>query len=125
MDDGHSAKGDVEKEIQKRLDAASAEVEKILEELFSLAKNACKKPLEKDTVQQWWFAHYRAHFYYAIVHKQKKYKEAKSILQQKATMLGQAAERIAGSGQTVTPLHACLASFEVDCSPRYREDWCN
>ena len=103
-----------------------SEVEAILAELFNKAEKACGSPMETDKVKAWWSTHYRGNFYYAIHHKNKKYKDAQAQLLMKAADLGKTARIIAGDGATVTPLHACLASFQVDCPTSViREDWCN
>jgi hypothetical protein len=106
--------------------ADDSEVEEILVALFEKAKKGCGNPMDTDNVKKWWFAHYRGNFYYAIHHKKKKYEEAAEQLLMKADDLGKTARKIAGDGALVTPLHACLASFQVDCPVSViREDWCN
>lgn len=100
------------------------QVEKILEELYKKAQAACKEPIEKS-VKAHWYRHYRGNFYYAIHYKELKYADAKEELMRKSDDLGKVARRIAGDGNTVTPLHATLASFEVDCPADLFEDWCN
>lgn len=103
-------------------------VQGILDDLYATAEGVCGKPME-TSVKDWWFTHYRGSIYYALNHKKKEYdKEAKMQLHAKAQELGAAARKLAGNGELVTPLHACLAAFQVDCPPgalAFREDWCN
>ena len=102
------------------------ELEDILNELYAKAEKACGNPIDTAKVKAWWTTHSRGNFYYAINHKKKKYKDAREQLLMKAEDLGRTARKIAGDGQVVTPLHACLASFQVDCpASAIREDWCN
>ena len=101
------------------------EVEAILDELVSVALAAAGGTVLKD-VERWWRGQYRAKFFYAIRMKKKSYGSDKSKLRAKAEELGRAARALAGADAAISPLHAAVASFQVDCPPTgILEDWCN
>ena len=101
------------------------DVELILDELVGVALGAAGGTVLKD-VEAWWRGQYRAKFFYAIRMKKRTYASDKDKLRLKAEELGRVARALAGADGAISPLHAAIASFQVDCPPTgILEDWCN
>jgi len=101
------------------------EVERILDQLVTVALRAAGGPA-LDDVERWWRSQYKAKFYYAIRMKKKVYDSDEAALVAKAEELGRVARALAGPIAPISSLHAAIASYQVDCPPiGSLEDWCN
>lgn len=100
------------------------QVNQMLDELIDEALRTAGGAVDGDVVA-WWRNQYKAKFFYAIRMKNKTYAAERSALLKKAEALGKAARDLAGV-ESITTLHAAMASHQVDCPPfGIMEDWCN
>lgn len=112
-----------------RRTALNQQVDRIVAELLAVTKAAIGREVS-DEAEEWWRAHYRAKFYYAIDFRQRSYERDMAALTLQAKRLGDAALAMAKGRSVITREHAALASFVLDCpsvsgDAGHAADWYN